>query len=330
MTHENTLLGLLAQSSIHAGTGQNTGVIDLPIQREGHNGWPCVFGSAVKGAMRASAEQENAIKYHQSKKGLTIERQNSLEKSMQQGIEIVFGPDTQNAGDFASAVMISDARLLLFPVRSLSSQFKWVTCPAVLARLSSDRLRFGFDPIELDAFSIHENQAIAPKYAIASKKDKSANPMPLYLEEYRFELQEQCLDNTLQLIKPFMSSEYAKAQLKQQLLIVSNDNFSYLVQHATPVNAHIAIESATKTVRPGALWYEETLPPETLLYIGISAVKARNGLAEWSAKKVLALLLERFEITPWLQIGGNETVGMGWCAVCDIRDSGDHAIKQGG
>jgi len=38
MQQANTILGLLAQTSIHAGTGSNTGVIDLPIQREGHNG----------------------------------------------------------------------------------------------------------------------------------------------------------------------------------------------------------------------------------------------------------------------------------------------------
>lgn len=57
---KNAILGLLAQTSIHAGTGQHTGAIDLPIQREGHNGWPRVFGSAVKGALRAHAEERKA------------------------------------------------------------------------------------------------------------------------------------------------------------------------------------------------------------------------------------------------------------------------------
>jgi len=58
MTATTAILGLLAQTSIHAGAGSQTGIIDLPIQREGHNGWPCVFGSAVKGALRDKAEQE--------------------------------------------------------------------------------------------------------------------------------------------------------------------------------------------------------------------------------------------------------------------------------
>lgn len=56
MTQSTAILGLLAQTSIHAGAGASVGAVDLPIQREGHNGWPCVFGSAMKGALRAKAE----------------------------------------------------------------------------------------------------------------------------------------------------------------------------------------------------------------------------------------------------------------------------------
>ena len=57
MKQASTILGLLAQTSIHAGTGSNTGVVDLPIQREAHTAYPCVFGSSMKGALRTHAEQ---------------------------------------------------------------------------------------------------------------------------------------------------------------------------------------------------------------------------------------------------------------------------------
>ena len=33
------------------------------------------------------------------------------------------------------------------------------------------------------------------------------------------------------------------------------------------------------------------------------------------ADQILNLLLSQFEENPWIQIGGNETVGMGWCGV---------------
>ena len=86
------------------------------------------------------------------------------------------------------------------------------------------------------------------------------------------------------------------------------------------MNAHIAIESATKTVKGGALWYEETLPPETLLYVGLAAYQARKQDSDLNTpEKVLTTVINLFTNKPWLQIGGNETVGMGWCAVSILK-----------
>jgi CRISPR-associated protein Cmr4 len=287
MTQAITILGLLAQTSIHAGTGSNTGVIDLPIQREGHNGYPCIFGSSMKGALRTRAEAEaNA-----------------------ESVKFVFGPDTNNASDHAGALMVSDARLLLLPIRSLTSQFKWVTCPAVLQRFQRDAERFGMT-LDFNVPAVTNTNALVP----AQTQDGV-----LFLEEYRFDAKTDNMDNIIKAIATLMR-EGAKAELESQLVIVSNDMFAHLCQHATPVNAHIAIESATKTVKGGALWYEETLPPETLLYFGLSAVKSRaNDTAmPMPATAILSAVTGMFIAKPWLQVGGNETVGMGWCAVTNM------------
>jgi len=116
---ENAILGLRAETSLHAGTGQNVGAVDLPIQREAHTTWPCVFGSAMKGALRNHAETRDA-----------------MDKS---SIPIVFGPtDSTKASENAGALAVTDARILLLPVRSLTGHFKWVTCSAVLKRLKRD------------------------------------------------------------------------------------------------------------------------------------------------------------------------------------------------
>ena len=74
------LLGLWAQTSIHAGAGSSIDGIDLPIQREGHNGWPCVFGSSMKGALRTKAEDLWGEKGKDS-------------------VRYVFGPDSDNQID---------------------------------------------------------------------------------------------------------------------------------------------------------------------------------------------------------------------------------------
>ncbi len=284
-THASTILGLMAQTSIHAGTGQNTGVIDLPIQREGHNGWPCIFGSAVKGALRVKAEESKLAE-----------------------LTTVFGPDTKKASEHASAIMVSDARIVLLPVRSLTSQFKWVTCPSAIHRLYEDMLRFEVATNEdkPELLTINKGTALS----VEDSDD-------VFLEEYRFTVTQQNLPKTLALLTKLINKENVEGVLKKQLLILCDDDFSYLVQHATPVTPHIVIESENKVATN--LWYEETLPPETLLYIGISASKSRNEKSSLNAQEVLGCVTGLFAEKPWFQVGGNETVGMGWCAVKNAK-----------
>lgn len=304
MTQKNAMLGLLAQTSIHAGTGQNTGVIDLTIQREGHNGWPCVFGSAVKGALRTRAETHYA----------------TAEGGANQIVQ-TFGPDTNNASDHAGAIAVTDARLLLLPVRSLTSQFRWVTCVNALQRYERDTQRLGLQTPAVDWEALGEPEA-EQAYVPAGDGD-------LFLEEYRYACAPKPseLKPVIKLLAGLMQRDRAEDELEKQLVLVSNDDFTFLVQHATPVNAHISIESASKTVRPGALWYEETLPPETLLYVGVNACKGRidkEKAEPLSADAVLQTITGMFaDDRHWLQIGGNETVGMGWCAVLVMQEAGN-------
>jgi CRISPR-associated protein Cmr4 len=211
--------------------------------------------------------------------------------------------------------MVSDARLLLLPIRSLTSQFKWVTCPDALKRFKRDAERFGMKALQETIPAVTGDNAVVPQQT----KDGA-----LFLEEYRFDAKMQNLDGLIKSLANLMQRDDAETALQQQLVIVSNDMFAHLCQHATPVNAHIAIDSDTKTVRNGALWYEETLPPETLLYVGLSAVQARmpkkdkkdtNETLPMPAESILGAVTGLFAQQPWLQVGGNETVGMGWCAV---------------
>jgi len=65
------LLFVHALSPLHAGTGQGSGVIDLPIAREKATGLPFVPGSSLKGVLRDACPKEWQTK--------------------------IFGPDTGNA-----------------------------------------------------------------------------------------------------------------------------------------------------------------------------------------------------------------------------------------
>ena len=55
------------------------------------------------------------------------------------------------------------------------------------------------------------------------------------------------------------------------------------------------------------LWYEETIPPDTLFY---ALLMARPG-----EKDSLVSTVELFSQHPYLQIGGNETIGQGWSTI---------------
>lgn len=292
MTAKNAILGLWAETSIHAGAGSSVDGVDLPIQREGHSGWPCIFGSSVKGALRAKAEDK-------------WDKDNGSVKS-------VFGPEStaDNASEHAGSLMVGDARLLLLPVRSLTGHFKWVTCPALLARLARDAKRMGFNGVEFNA-PIGENEALQQ-----NEQEKA-----LFLEEYSFSVTKTDLTEVIKIISNLSGIE--EECLENQLVIINDNLFSYLSQYATPVAAHIAIESKNKVVKPGALWYEETLPAETVFYITLSASKVRDTkfadskeLADKQAATVLKSITNTlFNDDPYLQVGGNETVGMGWCKV---------------
>src|SRR5690554_3586186 len=131
----STILGLTAETAIHAGASSANHVIDLPIMREHNTGWPVVFGSAVKGAMRAKAEA-------------------SMDRKR---VHTLFGPDTNNASDHAGSLLIGDARLLLLPVRSLTSQYRYVTSPDLLRRWQRDLERAGAAAVKLDLPEIEEN-----------------------------------------------------------------------------------------------------------------------------------------------------------------------------
>ncbi len=267
---KQTILGLRAETSIHAGTGQNNGMIDMPIMREIHTSYPCVFGSAVKGAFRAHAE----VRAGWGKDGKTKE---------------VFG--TSDADGNASNISMTDARLLLLPVRSLTGHFKLLTCPNILSRLQRDMQMMG----QKSGWDIPK---VGEQEVIGSGSDD------IFLEEFKFTQKQGFDDNLVSALESF-----GVENLKDQLLVMNNNDFAWFAKNATAVTAHIAIDSENKTVKNGALWYEETLPSDALLYTMLMG-----------EDKHVDSVLDMFKgDQPFIQIGGNETVGMGWCKVQEVK-----------
>lgn len=296
MNQANAVLGLLAETSIHAGTGQILGAVDLPIEREAHTGWPCVYGSGVKGALRALAHHKQLP-----------------------SLEVVFGPEVNSASDHAGAVAVSDARLLLLPVRALDAAYRWVTCPAILERLARDLRRIG----------AKRPSAPIPRVPRSSVLVDEAVPIDLdragvFLEELRFEVAPADLSGVIGMVSALIGDDATREHLAERLTVVDDVVFGDLIRSAAiPVTAHVKLKYDTKTVDGSALRYEESLPPDTVLYTVLSAFDSRKDGDKLRAEDVLSAITSTlFETYPYLQIGGNETVGMGWCRVATVEGGG--------
>lgn len=311
-TPASIVLGLRAMGPVHVGTEDLRGVIDLAIQREKHNNWPVVFASSVKGALRELA----ASQWQRDSASLAA----------------LFGPDHRKldtggkADDDgqsetlqhsrAGALLVNEMRLLALPVASLASVYKWVTCPAALQRLLRDcrmfRSQLPFDSTAQNGFG-----PLARDEALSYNPD---DPARLFVREYLFQCRPCQSEAVLKLFCHLFGPEL-EADLRQRLLIVSDARFGHLAQTATAIAPHIALNES-KTTEGGALWFEETLPAETLMYLPLACEPERLSLAQQSAKAnsqskhaLLAQLLSLFEAHPFLRVGANETTGMGWFGV---------------
>ncbi len=284
---DKTLLFIHALTGLHPGSGTALGVVDLPVSRERHTDWPTIPGSSLKGVMRAECTQDNPGG---------------------RDVLTVFGPETGAASDHAGAVAFSDARILAFPVRSLTGVFAWVTCRDVLDRLSRDLGLVGGDgfpsvpDVEKDRAACIENSPLL------------AHGGRLMLEEFEFSRNGDAGKVADWIASRAVEDAGTQDRLRSHFAILHNDDFTHFVRNATEVVARVGLDYKRKTVRNGALFYEEYLPAETLFYSLVLCSASRRPDAELSsATDILQWLREHSPQT--LQIGGGETVGKGFCAV---------------
>jgi CRISPR-associated protein Cmr4 len=192
--------------------------------------------------------------------------------------------------DNAGSLLVSDARLLLLPVRSLSSAYKWVTCPHLIERYARDTLRGGGAPG-------------APHCVVAQGNYLGAGEGPLFLEERQFGPGGALPGGLEKLLAPLIPHATTRARLAGQIVVLNDDDFAWFARYGLAVQARNVLDPQTKASLN--LWYEEALPSDSLFY----ALLAERG--DDAIARVRKLFVER----AYLQVGGNETVGMGWFAV---------------
>ena len=293
MFQNKAVMFLYAVSPVHMGAGSATGIIDNPIQRERHTHHPCFAGSGIKGAVRHGFE--------------TIGGDPGL-------IKLLFGPEAGSGELHAGAVSFGDGQLVAFPVRCLKNGYVYATCPQALARtqrlLALVEAGGGWE-----IPPVREGRCAVENPALLSPGKK------LHLEAFEYEADGTDAEKLGALAKDLADRalpredgyEFFRSKLKTDLVVLSDTDFAYFVEHATVVEPHVRIDDATGTADDGGLFYTENLPPESLMIAPLFASGTRAGKQNGDEMKAAEVMLKiRTAIDgKTLQIGGDATTGRG-------------------
>jgi CRISPR-associated protein Cmr4 len=276
---------LHALSPLHAGTGHAADIIDLPIARMKASGIPLVPGSSIKGVLR---DARRAIDHDKT--------------------EAVFGPEKEPEAH-AGALVVGDARLLALPVRSFRGTFAWTTSPLLLVLAGRD---LGMTlPVPI----------ISGRGARLAPGSACGHNGRLYLEDLDLPAEDSTeVAQWAHLLAPLASP--GEDILTKRLAVVDDDTMTFLWETATQVDARVRLDEKTRTVARGALWLEESLPPETLLLGLLAADSSRRSGVNMSPDDVLGFALPGEEV---LQLGGKASTGRGRCRMVPIRPQGQEA-----
>lgn len=256
------LMTIFSRTPVCVGAGSSVGAIDLPVMRERHTRIPIIPGSSIKGVLRDLWNKDN------------------------QQYEI-FGKSDQ-----VGKIMVGEARVLAFPVRSARGMFAWVTSPLALERFKRD------SGINFDVPSLEIMECLAPaKLCFDGKKNA-------VFEEYCFE-QKSGVPGEIATALSGLANDPVWQSMPERIAVISDEMFSFFVENACEVPARIKINDDKGTVDSGALFYQEQVPSETLFYNVLAAVD----------DNILNTVAEKLKEFPTLQFGGDETIGLGYCSI---------------
>jgi CRISPR-associated protein Cmr4 len=218
------------------------------------------------------------------------------------------GEESANSG----SLVFSDARIVCLAVPSLRGTFAWVTSPLTLRRLRRDMQAAGFAPLPPEPWEVGEDEAHIPQPLGAPPVGSALNTRDgkVFLCELDLTAREKPEARiwAKTLAEAVFPGDAAwQGEFVRRFAVVSGDTFGFLSETGTEVSARVCIDDQNKTVKKGQLWYEESLPAESILagLVWCDKVYASPGTGED------ALLAKYCASLPTLQMGGKATTGKG-------------------
>ena len=287
MFKEKLVLTFYAQTPVHMGSGTSVSYVDNPIQREKHTDFPILAGSGIKGVIRDLAQR----KWDKDK------------------VDVIFGPE-KDAEEYASCVSFTDAKILLYPVRSVKGVFAYITCPYVLKRFKNELNSIWKDSrLNVEFQNVSDNEVL-----VCSESDLKIDGNEVALEEFVFNVRttNQDVDSLAESLSEFLPREIRDDNFfKKHFAIVSDNVFRDFTRYAIEIRTRIRIDQTTGTVTEGALFTVELVPAESVFYGFVFAMDPYRPIQGVEDAKKVCNEMKEILNDSIIQLGGDETLGMG-------------------
>lgn len=306
-------LFIRAITPVHVGCGSDLGIVDLPIQREKHTTYPKIESSGIKGSIREFFEYSATSKqdiydihnlFGYDKDSINTYNENGKIVNIKSEVDKKY----ENNFQYVGAVGFTDARILLFPVKSVRGVFAWVTCFGVLKKFEEEMNLRENNSFKVEKVNVKEEEAYCSENSALCIGDN------IILDEYLFKVKNSKRINSL--IDNL--NKYLNIQdLDKRLVVVSDNDFKDFVNMSTEVITRTKIDSETGTVKDGALFTEEYLPSETIMYSMVlispsfSAIGIEDNMTLVDVNSVEEIFDKKMNNEIVIQIGAGSTIGKG-------------------
>lgn len=277
MYKEKQIIYIKALTPVHAGTGDGLETVDMPIQREKHSNIPKIEASTLKGSIKHMLY----AKFKGNKENIK-----ELYK--------IFGPEDE-AANYASAIGFTDAKLLLFPIKSATDIFKLITCPYIIKRWVED--------LEIKYGKVYEENSIK-KLEISEGECVTNENNKIVLEEYVFDRRAEINKDIEDLFGKINGIDV------KRVVILNDSDFIDLVTMYTEIITRNRIDVQTGAAADTGLFTEEYLPAETVMYFLTLSAPSFDKDNSKSPEDIENYFNENVDEV--FQVGGNATIGKGF------------------